>query len=154
MNKFRSNIFLIQTTSKYIWLSAVCKILTFKVIFLCLKLSQSFKIIILLKNIILGAHFSLLTFFEALYYLKMCPIFVSLEVVRSSLYQKIFVLNLLIYIYLQCVSRSLWSATTLDTLTPGSVLKVYCSSGFDLNLPKRKIRCKRGEWKPEMPICR
>ena len=40
------------------------------------------------------------------------------------------------------------------THTRGSVLKVYCSSGFDLNLPKRKIRCKRGEWKPEMPICR
>ena len=40
------------------------------------------------------------------------------------------------------------------THTRGSVLKVYCPSGFDLNLPKRKIRCKRGEWKPEMPVCR
>ena len=55
-----------------------------------------------LKNIILGAHFSLLTFFktlvfEALYFLKMCPIFVDSEVVRSSLCQKMFALNLLIY---------------------------------------------------------
>ena len=36
----------------------------------------------------------------------------------------------------------------------GSILRVYCPSGFELNLPKRKVRCKKGEWKPEMPECR
>ena len=47
-----------------------------------------------LKYIILGAHFSLLTslkppVIEAIYFLKLCQIFVGLEVVRSSiLYQK------------------------------------------------------------------
>lgn len=40
------------------------------------------------------------------------------------------------------------------TNSRGSVLKVYCPSGFDLNLPKRKIRCKRGEWKPALPVCK
>ena len=41
----------------------------------------------------------------------------NVKTVQSSLYQKyIFFLNLLIYIYLQCVSRSSGSTTTLDTL--------------------------------------
>ena len=39
------------------------------------------------------------------------------EVVGSSLYQKILLQNLLIYIGLHCVRRSLWIATTLATLT-------------------------------------
>ena len=34
-----------------------------------------------------------------------------------------------------------------------SVLKVSCSAGFKLNLQKRKIRCKRGEWRPGLPQC-
>ena len=42
MSKLRKNIFLIQTTSNYFWSSAVCNFLTFKVNFLCLKLSESF----------------------------------------------------------------------------------------------------------------
>ena len=33
-------------------------------------------------------------------------------------------------------------------------MKVYCATGYELNLPKRKIRCKRGEWKPGNPVCR
>ena len=39
------------------------KILTFKVNFLCQKLSESFSIFFSLKNLILGAHLLLLTFF-------------------------------------------------------------------------------------------
>ena len=35
----------------------------------------------------------------------------------------------------------------------GSVLKVSCGAGFKLNLAKRKIRCKRGEWRPGLPQC-
>ena len=35
----------------------------------------------------------------------------------------------------------------------GSVLKVSCGAGFKLNLAKRKIRCKRGEWRPGLPEC-
>ena len=35
----------------------------------------------------------------------------------------------------------------------GSVLKVSCKRGYQLNLSKRKVRCKRGEWKPAMPKC-
>ena len=61
-------------------------------------------------------HFLKTSIFEAIYFLKMSPIFVGSEVVRSSLYQKIFSLGLLIYIYLDCVRRSSWFATTLDTL--------------------------------------
>ena len=34
-----------------------------------------------------------------------------------------------------------------------SVLKVSCGAGFKLNLQKRKIRCKRGEWRPALPQC-
>ena len=41
-----------------------CKNLTFKVNFLCQKLSESFSIFFSLKNINLGAHFLLLTFFD------------------------------------------------------------------------------------------
>ena len=40
------------------------KNLTFKVNFLCQKLSESFSIFFSLKNINLGAHFLLLTFFD------------------------------------------------------------------------------------------
>merc|ERR1719192_2077422 len=36
----------------------------------------------------------------------------------------------------------------------GVTLKVSCSSGFSLNLPKAKVRCRRGEWKPKAPECR
>ena len=39
-------------------------LLTFKVNFLCQKLSESFSIFFSLKNINLGAHFLLLTFFD------------------------------------------------------------------------------------------
>ena len=55
-------------------------LLTFKVNFLCQKLSESFSIFFSLKNINLGAHFLLLTFlitsiFKSLHFLKWCPIF-------------------------------------------------------------------------------
>ena len=39
-------------------------LLTFKINFLCQKLSESFSIFFSLKNINLGAHFLLLTFFD------------------------------------------------------------------------------------------
>ena len=45
------------------WVKFDGKILTFKVNFLCLKLSESFYFFSL-KNMIVGAHFLLLTFFE------------------------------------------------------------------------------------------
>jgi hypothetical protein len=35
----------------------------------------------------------------------------------------------------------------------GSVLKISCDSGYELNIQKKKVRCKRGEWKPEHPKC-
>ena len=44
----------------------------------------------------LGAHFSLLTFFEnfkALYVLNMCLFFAGSQVVKSSLHQKILLLS-------------------------------------------------------------
>ena len=48
------------------WVNIVknCKILTFKVNFLCQKLSESFQFFFSLNNINLGAHFLLLTFFD------------------------------------------------------------------------------------------
>ena len=35
----------------------------------------------------------------------------------------------------------------------GSVLKVACQPGFELNIAKKKVRCRRGEWRPATPIC-
>ena len=35
----------------------------------------------------------------------------------------------------------------------GTVLKVSCIRGYGLTLAKRKIKCRKGEWKPEMPEC-
>jgi hypothetical protein len=32
----------------------------------------------------------------------------------------------------------------------GSVLKVNCDSGYELNMAKKKVRCKRGDWKPDL----
>ena len=51
---------------EFSWVNIVknCKILTFKVNFLCEKLSESFRKKNSLKNINLGAHILLLTFFE------------------------------------------------------------------------------------------
>jgi hypothetical protein len=51
---------------EFSWVNVVknCKILTFKVNFLCQKLSESFQIFFSLNNINLGAHFFLLTFFD------------------------------------------------------------------------------------------
>ena len=59
-----------------------CQFLTFKVNFLCKKSSKTFLMVISLKNIILGAHFMLLTFFETFNFwstlsTKIRPIFVS-----------------------------------------------------------------------------
>ena len=61
-----------QSTKKFLslgvnWVKVIkmCKILTFKVNFLSQKLSKSFKKKFSLKNMILGAHFLLLTFFES-----------------------------------------------------------------------------------------
>ena len=39
------------------------------------------------------------------------------------------------------------------TNSRGSALKVSCKTGYDLNLPKRKIRCKKGIWSPGIPEC-
>ena len=61
------------------------------------------------------------------------------EVVWSSSYQKIFSPSLLIYIYLDCVRRSSWSATTLDTLKIGSPISAQ---------PKRKIPYQRSQSTP------
>ena len=35
----------------------------------------------------------------------------------------------------------------------GSVLRVSCDPGFELNSAKRKVRCRRGEWRPKSPEC-
>ena len=63
VGKFCTNIFLISIALNYFWVVKNCKILTFNVNFLHRKLSKSFSIF-LLKNIVLGADFLLLTFFE------------------------------------------------------------------------------------------
>ena len=66
-----------------------CQNLTFN--FLWQKLSESFPIFFSLKNVNLGAHFLLLTFFDninlilkLLYFLKWCPIFGSLPLHQFS----------------------------------------------------------------------
>ena len=51
------------------------KILTFKVNFLCQKLSESVYFFFTLKNIILEAHFLKTSIFKPLYFLKWCLIF-------------------------------------------------------------------------------
>ena len=65
-----------------------CQNLTFKVNFLCQKSSESFSIFFSLKNINLGAHFSLLSFFDnifkSLYFLKWCPIFDTSPLIQFS----------------------------------------------------------------------
>ena len=65
MSKFHANTFLnkLPRTTSDPQGSAACKILTFKVNFLCKKLSESFYFFPL-KNIILEVHFSLFNFFE------------------------------------------------------------------------------------------
>lgn len=35
----------------------------------------------------------------------------------------------------------------------GVTLKVSCSHGYTLNLSKSKVRCRRGEWRPDTPQC-
>ena len=47
-----------------------CRFLTFKVNFLCQKLSETFQKIFSLKNIILGVHFLFLTFFQKFNFLS------------------------------------------------------------------------------------
>merc|ERR1719330_1298620 len=69
-------------------------LLTFKVNFLYQKLSESFSIFFSLKNINLGAHCLLLTFFENFNFLstlftKIMPIFRSLDLERMLIHQKI-----------------------------------------------------------------
>ena len=53
-----------QSSSKWNQVIENCQFLTFKFNFLCQKLSESFSIFFSLKNINLGPHFLLLTFFE------------------------------------------------------------------------------------------
>jgi hypothetical protein len=53
------------------------KILSFKVIFECLKLIESFQKKDSVKNIWLGDQLLLMKIFKVLYLLKMCPIFVG-----------------------------------------------------------------------------
>ena len=35
----------------------------------------------------------------------------------------------------------------------GSTLKLSCKPGYELNLSKKKIRCRKGNWAPGMPEC-
>ena len=39
------------------------------------------------------------------------------------------------------------------THSRGSSLKVSCKTGYSLNLPKKKIRCRKGNWLPGVPEC-
>ena len=71
-----------------------CQLLTFKVNFPHQKSSESFSLFSL-KNINLGAHFLLLTFFENFNFLstlftKIMPIFRSLDLEGMLIYQEIF----------------------------------------------------------------
>ena len=126
MSKFRANIFLYKllrntSGSHRPGFSAVCKILTFKFNLVCLK-SSEFRWLKSFKEYI----FWKLSIFEALYFLKMCPIFVGSEVVCIK---NILALNLLIYIHLHSVRMRLsWSATTWDTL----MLKLQFCAGPDV----------------------
>eukprot|EP00095_Tigriopus_kingsejongensis_P012469 maker-scaffold323_size206388-snap-gene-0.11 protein:Tk12469 transcript:maker-scaffold323_size206388-snap-gene-0.11-mRNA-1 annotation:"von willebrand factor type egf and pentraxin domain-containing protein 1" len=36
---------------------------------------------------------------------------------------------------------------------PGTILKIKCATGYVLSIPKKKIRCKKGDWKPGHPQC-
>lgn len=36
---------------------------------------------------------------------------------------------------------------------PGTILKLKCAKGYELSIPKKKIRCKKGEWRPAHPEC-
>ena len=125
MGKFRTNIFLISITSNYFGVVKNCKILTFNVNFLCQKSFSFFS----LNDIILGAHFSLLTFFEkfnfySTLFSKMTSTFWRL---RSSsklliskkyyhgIYPLVYALNVLED---HCEPSQLWSITTLVTLLP------------------------------------
>ena len=45
------------------------------------------------------------------------------------------------------------TSESLDITAKGAVLKVNCSPGYELNIPKKKVRCKRGEWRPSRPVC-
>ena len=58
------------------------------------------------------------------------------SLVRSSCYRKIMVRNLLIYIYLHCVRRLPWSATTLATL-------IFVSPQLNGNLGASGIWCSK-----------
>ena len=90
MNKFRSNIFFDTNYLELLLVFGSLQNSDFQSQFSMSRIIWVFLIYILLKNIILGALFSLLTFFENLNFLfsKNVPIFVGSEVVRCSLYQK------------------------------------------------------------------
>jgi hypothetical protein len=138
MSKFRTNIFWYE-------LLLVVNCLQnsdFKSQFSMSKIIQIFLNCFSLKNIILGAHFLLLSFFEnfnALFFSKNVSNYSRLRSCRSSsLYQKNICSEFTHLLYLQCVSRSSSSATTLDTL-----VVVYGSKREEQNRTRRA----GGEWK-------
>ena len=72
-----------------------CQFLTFKVNFLCQKLSESFSFFFSLKNINLGAHFLLLSFFGnfnfwSTLFTKIMLIFWLIDLGRMLIWQKFF----------------------------------------------------------------
>ena len=58
--------------------------LTFKVNFLCQKLSESFSIFFSLKSINLGADFLITSIFKSLYFLKWRPIFDTFPLIQFN----------------------------------------------------------------------
>ena len=109
MSKFCANIFLIQSTLELLLVLSRLQNSNFPSQISTSKIHSIHSIILSRKIWMLGAHFSLLTFFEnfkALYFQNLCPIFVGSEVFQSGLHQKILLLNLLI-IYLHYVRRLL-----------------------------------------------
>ncbi len=50
---------------------------------------------------------------------------------------------------------ALSALSSSSSFPPGTVLKLTCSQGRELNSGKRRTRCRRGEWRPEAsPRCR
>ena len=117
MSKFCGNIFLIQTTSNYLWASEVsknqgwCKFLIVSIkMIIASKLTHVFN----LGYYFLLGRWKLNKSLLNLWFLKTSEACKSLEVVCIK---KILAWNLLIYISLHCVRRSLWIVTTLATLS-------------------------------------
>ena len=125
MGKFHTNIFLISITSNYFGVVKNCKILTFNLNFLCQKSFSYFS----LNDIILGAHFLLLTFFEKFNFYstllsKMTSTFWRLRSSSKLLISKKYCHGIypLVYALNVLFRRLSWIITTLVTLVVVCVL--------------------------------